>query len=298
MKKPLLMVLGLLVWLACCEKKEVRKQLYFEDLKPPVGVKVKIVNDVSMNPQSGGEVDVIAAVDPDIDKDELDRMMKSFWRQVKDRSGFVHGKADKISIRFYPGAAKAKAAGNDWLAKVAKDSLDGKAAFINHQKAPLIKWAKKALGKQPQFTGKLKPQLLANPVAMELEIKVPFIENDGSGAYRKKLSHTIVTTEFSTYTQTLFDKIEGLKKLTFVGIHDDKEVIRVWMTRSQYQQLDLRNVEESLGAYQGKFIEPIMSKAISEKVVEKKVAKQRLKVYRETFARLPAEQVQIDKRFK
>ena len=48
------------------------------------------------------------------------------------------------------------------------------ATFANRQKLPLLKWARKALGRMPQFTSELKPQLLADPDTMELELKIPY----------------------------------------------------------------------------------------------------------------------------
>ena len=83
-----------------------------------------------------------------------------------------------------------------------------------------------------------------------------------------------------------------------MGRHNDEVALKVWLTRKQYHELDLQQVEESLGAFQGQFIEPIMSKQISEKAVEAKVAAQRRKVYKETLAKLPAEQVEVSKNLK
>ena len=300
-KTPALFTLCLcsLFVLAACEKKKAETRIYFPDLKPPLGLAVKVLSDISLNEKAGSSITVIVSVPPTADRDELDRLMKSLWRQVKGRSGFSKGTADKIDLRFYGGETKAKAKGDDWLAQVLFSGAEkGEATFENRQTLPLLKWAKKAIGKQPQFTGKLKPQILADAAKLELEIKVPFIAQDGTGAYITKLTYTKVTTEFSTYTRTLFDKIDKLNKLTFIGLHEDQPVIKVWMSRQQYEQLNLRLVEEGLGAFQGKFINRLLSNPKLGKMVEKKVAKQRRKVYRETFARLPKEQVELAKAYR
>ena len=64
----------LMLGFAACKSEKAKERLYFEDLRPPVGAgKVEIVKDVSDNPSTGGEIAVNAVVDPDIDKDELDR---------------------------------------------------------------------------------------------------------------------------------------------------------------------------------------------------------------------------------
>lgn len=289
---PMVAPLLLIVTVTGC-KEEARKQLYFPDLTPPLGVgKVTVVSDVSMNPDTGGECTVISVVQPDVDRDELDRLMSSFYRQVKDRRGFRKGDSPaRIDLRFYVREDQAKATGSDWLAQVLYSG--GEPTMTNRQKAPLLKWVKKALGNQPEFSGPLKPQILADPQAQSLEITIPFVSDDGSGKYVEKLGYVKAITEFVSYTRTLFDKIGELKKLTFIGKHDDAVVMKIWLTREQYNEIDMRQVEENLGAFQGQFIELILSKQISEKAVEAKVIKERRRVYRETLARLPKEQVEL-----
>ncbi len=274
-----------------------KDKLYFKDVTPPLGAgKVTIVSDDNANLESGGETTIIATVEPGIDRDELDRLMTSFLRQARERRGFKKGdKAVKIDLRFYVDEAKAKAGGADWLAQVLVSPGANEPTQTNRQKAPLLKWAKKALGPQPEYSGKLQPQILADPAALSIELTIPFVSDDGSGNYVEKLSSVKAITEFVSYTRTLFDKLGELKKLTFIGKHNDETVMKIWLTREQYNELDLRNVEESLGAFQGQFIEPIMSKQISEKAVEAKVIAQRKKVYKETLNRLPQAQVQLAK---
>jgi hypothetical protein len=284
--------------LAACEKKQAKEKLYFPDLKPPVGVQATVISDVGDNAESGTSITTIVAVEPDIDRDDLDQLIETFSRQVNDRGGFRKGAADRVEIRFYAGQAKAAAGGGDWLAQVLRQGRDAKETRTNKQKYPLVKWAKKALGPQPQFSGKLQPELLADSQNLALELKVPFVKDDGSGAYIDAISFVTIVKAFSFYMRALFDKIEPLRKVTYVGIFEDREVAKIWMTREQYQQLDLRLVEEGLGAFQGKFINLLMTKEMTSEQVEKKVNEQTRKVYRETFARLPEGQVAIDKTIK
>jgi hypothetical protein len=289
-------VLAVLLALPPGCKEAGKKQLYFRELTAPVGVgKVSIHSDQNANTETGGEITILTSVEPEIDRDELDRLMDSFYRQARERRGFGKGgRADRVDLRFYTSDAAAKAGGQDWIAQLQGDGGQQPKSKVNRQKAPLLKWAKKVLGKQPEFSGSLKPQLLADPVAMSLELTIPFVSDDGSGKYVETLGYVKAITEWVSYTRALFEKIAELKKFAFVGKHNDATVMKIWLTREQYIQLDLQQVEESLGAFQGQFIEPIMSKQISEKAVEQKVIKQRRKVYRETLAKLPKEQVELD----
>lgn len=291
-------LLALLLGGPGCQE-EVKAQLYFPELRATLGPgKVNVVSDVSLNPEGGGDVTVITEVEPEVDRDELDKLMASFLRQVKERRGFrVAGPPKRIDLRFYVSEAKAKAGGEDWLAQVLASS-GAEPTMTNRQKPPLLKWTKKVLGPQPEFSGTIKPQILADPITYSVELTIPYVNDDGSGTYVEKLTYVKAITEWVSYTRALFEKIPELKKFSFVGKHNDQPVMKIWLTRQQYQELDLQQVEESLGAFQGQFIEPIMSKLISEKAVEKKVVAQRQKVYRETLGRLPAEQVQLAKELK
>lgn len=281
----------------CPKKEKSKEKLYHDDLRAPVGVKVKIVKDESLNPASGTtSVTVVAAIDRDLDRDELDRLMRTFYRQAKGRSGFrTDGRPEKIDLRFYPSEAQAKAGGTDWIAKVERTSAKAEPKFENKQKLPLVKWTKKALGRMPQYTGELKPQILADSEERSVQITMPYVKQDGSGAYVDKLTYQNATTTFASSVIAVFEKVPQIQKLTFIGLHKDKPVLKVTLTRPQYAQLNLRQVEESMGAFQGKFMNKLLAKQISDKVVQKKVAKQRHKVYREVFGRLPEDQVTIAK---
>lgn len=284
--------------LSAC-KEQAKQQLYFEELKPPLGVgKVEVIKDMNMNPSTGGEITVLVAVEPNVDKDELGRLMESFFRQVKVRRGFQQGgKPKKIDLRFYADKAKAEAGGDDWLARVEQDSAISEPKYTNKQKPPLLKWAKNVMKpNMPLFKGDLKPQILADPDAMELEITYPMVSDDGSGKYVEKLSYAKAMQSFYATTREMFDKIENLKKMTFTGKHNDEVVMKVWMTREQYKALDMTHtLETQLHAFQGQFVELLMSKSITEKEVERKTDKRRREVFREILGRLPKEQVQLIK---
>jgi predicted Zn-dependent protease with MMP-like domain len=293
-------VLASILLLAACPE-ETKDQLYFDDLNPPIGVgEVTIIKDESLNKPTGGEVTVVATVEPDVDKDELQRLMESFHRQISRRSGFTKGnRPERIEMRFYTSKAAAEKGGDDWLARGIQTSSESEPEYTNRQKPPLRKWAIEALGTGMRVFGdETKPQFLADPDAMTLQITWPFVEHDGSGTYVEELSHEKATTEFSSTAITMFEKIPQLQKLTFVGKHEDEVVMKVVLTREQFDELNIKQVEEQLGAYQGQFIELLVSQKISSEKVAKKVRKQRRKVYKEVFARLPEDQVLLSKELK
>ncbi|MCK5799820.1 MAG: hypothetical protein KAI47_21670 [Deltaproteobacteria bacterium] len=281
---------------ACPKKKKEKTQIYFDDLSVPVGIKANVAKDISLNKAEGGESLIRVVVDPDLDRDDLDSIMKSFYRQTKDRGGFLGNKTvKKIDIRFYTSAAKATAEGTDWLASVQRTAPDAPAKLVNKQKLPLLKWAKKALGKMPQYT-KEKPRILADPKALALEMTMPFVKDDGSGDPVDKMTFKRVARAFASLEMVLFDKIEQLKKMTLIGTYKGEQVCKIWLTRAQATELNIRKVEEGLGAFDGKLMNKLVSKQISDKKFAALKDKQRAKVYKKVFARLPKEQVVIDEK--
>jgi len=178
---------------------------------------------------------------------------------------------------------------------VQSTNAEAEPMMTNNQKAPLLKWVKKVLGKQQEYTGELKPRILADATDMAVEVTVPYVDHGGEGKYVEELTYVRAITEFVSYAMGLFEKIPQLKKLTFIGKHNDAEALNIWLTREQYVGLDFRKIEEGLGAFDGQFMELYMSKQITEKVFIAKKRKQRRKVYSEALSRLPAAQVKLAK---
>jgi len=284
--------------IGCEEKKKTKDQLYFKDLTPPLGIKVKIIKDISKNPKGGGVSIVRTSVEPDVDRDDLDRLMRSFFRQTKARSGFSGGTVSKIDIRFYTSEAAAKAEGENWLASVQRSSTTAAPKFVNKQKLPLLKWAKKALARTMVLfkKGKVQPRILADPKALALEISLPFVKGDGSGDLREKVTFITGTRVWVGLVLPLFRKIEQLEKVTYIGTGKGNKVLfKVRLSREQLQQLELRKVQEGLGAFQGKLINKRLAKQITDKQFSRLTAKQTKKVYKKVLSRLPKDQVMVDK---
>ena len=301
LRRHIASLFSLALWVLLCLpgcKDKVAEELHFREPVAPVGHKVKIVSDKNQNAKEGSSVLLISAVPDDMDRDELKQLMVHFYQQVDKRKAFRGGQADTVELRFYGSEARAKAGGEDWLARVIRRGLGTDADFENRQTPPLMKWAIKHIGKQPQFSGKLQLGLKADAKAMAIEVTVPFVADDGSGAYVKTLTYTKATTNFAQYTRALFDNIEGLRKVTFIGQHDDQVVMKIWLNREQYTALALSQVEESMGAFQGKYMNDLLARKMTEKTLQSKLAKERRRVYRETFAKLPAEQVELAKFLK
>ena len=293
----LLMPAALLALLVAggCMKKPRKEKLYFDPIRPPVGFDhVKVVTDLSMNPATGGYVTVNAVVKADEDRDELNGLMKSLFRQVKDRKSMFKrhkGKLDKIDIRLYDTEAKARAGGKDWLARVHRVSRNSEEAYENKQKLPLLKWAKKALGKG-------KYQLLADHETLSLEFSDAFVDSETNTPV-KKISYEVFANDFIRTVDNVFKKITQLKKLTVVRKHEDKVVAKIWLTREQFAGLDIRlTLEQKYNAVVGPLVQDLATGQMTEAKYVKIKTKQLRKVMREILGKLPKEQVELIKELR
>lgn len=289
-------VVALVALVAGCPEAE-KKQVYYDDLKPPLGLgKVTVVSDVSMNTPTGGDIKVAVAVDPKMDKDELDQLMRSFFRQAYGRKQFK-GKlrAKTIDLRFYDSEAGAKAFGEQWLGRAYRGATDPEESYYNRQLPPLDKWARKAMRNDPLFPGAIKPKYEARPKEGYLRVVVPMVKGDGSGEYKKELTFEKFSTELSSYVITLFDKLEALKKLTFVPEYQGKEHGEITLTREQYESTEFKNEEELLGAFHGEIMEKMLTKRsrMTEERATKLVHAHRRKVFRTLLGKLPEGQVKL-----
>ena len=284
---------------ACPEKPKDSDQLYFEDFVSPLGVNATVVYDKNLNAPTGSSINVNLFVDNDIDRDELDKLVRSYYRQAQARKGFKQGTADQIDIRIYATEGRARSGSDEWLARAHRVGPSGKPTFENRQEPPLLKWIKKALGKMPQYTGSLQPTINADTKAMAASITLPFVKSDGSGKPVDHPSYGLATTTFTATVRSLFSAIETLRTVTFSGTHKGATLIKVTLKRSEYGRINFGRLEEELGRFQGAFASQLMAQKITDDAVTKKVSERRRSVYSKAFAHLPEDRVLIDaKRLK
>ena len=286
-------LLALGIW--GCMKKPRKEKLYFDPIMPPVGINgFKVVTDLSLNPETGGTVTVNAVVKADEDRDELDRLIKSLFRQAKGRkSRFKRhkGKLGKIDIRLFDSEAKAKAGGKDWLARVSRVSRNSEESYENKQKLPLLKWAKKALGQGTY-------QLLADHEALALEYSDAFIDFETKKP-KEKVHYRNFANDFITTTNAVFTGIKQIKKYTYVRKHEGKVVAKIWLSRAQHDELQPRQFwEQNYNAVIGPLVLDMATKGMPDSKVIKLRNKQSRKALRELLGKLPKEQVELIKELR
>lgn len=286
------------LWGGCAADQRAAPQsdrIYFKPLLAPVGISATVVRDESRLGPGGGTIAVTVAVEADLDRGELARLMDAFARQAADRRGFgaVERGASRLELRYYGSEVAARAEGDDWLGRTLREGPTGALIVDNRQAWPLLRLATEALGRQPQYTGALRPELLADPQARSVEVTLPFVRDDGSGAAVERVSFERAMTTLAATLAALFDKVPQLAEVTVVGRHRGAIVLRVRVDRRQYTALHLLEIEEQLGALRGKLIGALASGRLTDRTAQGELALRRRQVYREALRRLPAGQVFI-----
>ena len=274
-QSALLWLISLCIASVGCEQKQARARLYFDDLRIPLGLTgVEILSDRSLNAETGSSIEVIAKVPSKIDRDDLDRLMKSFYRQSVARRGFVgSGLPGRIDLRFYQDANEARVGGDAWLGRALR-AVGGIGGLIREStNSSTGKVGTKSPGDAAAVLPKSANRpLSANRKRGELTIKLPYVSENGSGAWRQTLKYEQAVREFLGVSQTLFAEVNGLRRLQFVGIYKDHPVLTVSLSKEQFDQLNVVATEERLSAYEAQFINDLAIERVSEKVVQQKTA--------------------------
>ena len=83
-----------------------------------------------------------------------------------------------------------------------------------------------------------------------------------------------------------------LKAVTFNGLHQDAEVLRISLTRQQFDT-DFAGLQETIAAHAAITFQALGTGRASEKGAEKEQEHFKLKTYRQALAALPRNQVTI-----
>jgi hypothetical protein len=81
-------------------------------------------------------------------------------------------------------------------------------------------------------------------------ITQPYTE-PGVDKWAEKLSFNQAMQEFSDTARSLFDNVPDLRQLTFIGVWNDKEVVRIALSRADYVAVNLHEIDERIGQHHG-----------------------------------------------
>lgn len=138
---------------------------------------------------------------------------------------------------------------------------------------------------------KNKPSYKFDPASKQVEITWPFLEM-GKDQYVEKLKLSSALGDWIDLTTAMFRKAPDLAAVTFSGIHQDAEVLRITLSRKQFDA-GFAGLQETIAAHAAVTFQALGTGRATDKSAEKEQETFKLKTYREALADLPKNQVTI-----
>jgi hypothetical protein len=130
-----------------------------------------------------------------------------------------------------------------------------------------------------------------DPGAKTVEVTYPFLAM-GKDEYVEKLKLSSAFGDWIDITTSLFRKVPDLAGVAFSGLHNDVEVLRVNLSRQQFDA-DFAGLQETIAAHAAVTFQSLGTGRASDKSAEKEQETFKLKTYKEALAALPKHQVTI-----
>ena len=91
---------------------------------------------------------------------------------------------------------------------------------------------------------------------------------------------------FTDTTKQQFEKVPELRALNYIGRWKDQDVVKIGMDRTQYQAVNLGDIEESIGQLHGRAFLELAGNHGSEKSVEKGNTQRMAAIYKKMLGQL------------
>lgn len=171
------------------------------------------------------------------------------------------------------------------VATVIKKGSDNGPTFDN--KVPLEFWqeVEQALGPRRDAKFKLAMKVERDDANKTVAITQPYTEA-GEDKWAATLSFNQAMQTFTDTAQALFEKVPDLKAMTFTGLWNDKEVVKIALARADYNALKLNEIDERIGQHHGTAFLKLATGKGTDQSVSKETAAASAKEYRAMLAQL------------
>jgi hypothetical protein len=179
--------------------------------------------------------------------DEADALLKYLYRHLMTRA---EPQPAAVSAYVYSDEAQYKTPPRSPVATVIQKSGDVGPTFDN--KVPLEFWQQVDQALPHSDKGwKLEKKIERNDENKTLTITQPYTE-PGEDRYADKLSYNQAMVIFTDTAKDLFEKVPELRAMNFIGRWKDQDVVKIGLDRTQYQAVNLSDIEEQMGQLHGR----------------------------------------------
>jgi hypothetical protein len=289
----------------CCDQPKV----------PPGIAPFTVVRDEVSGPSDGQDVKIHVALKQKTKRDDIYSALQFLYRYAMTRNTF-----EPVGFlgAFYNTEGDAQTGGNP-VAKIWRDRGDKGPKCENAiglefpeevQKAFLhslnrgevedlndschLNEKKKETHIDDKFTH--KPTMKIDPARHAVEVSYPYLET-GKDEYAKTLSFNNAMTYWAEFLTAMFLKAPELKEVTYNGILDDQAVLKITVTRQEFDQ-HLSNVQETIASYAAITFAKLGLHKTDDKGALKDQEQQKTKTYKAALSSLPKDHVSVSSKLK
>ena len=213
--------------------------------------------------------------------DEADQLLKYLYRHLMQRA---EPQPAGVAAYVYSDEAQYKTPPRSPVASVVQKPGDVGPAFDN--KVPLEFWQQVDQALPHTDKGwKLEKKIDRQDDQKTLTITMPYTE-PGEDRWADKLSFNQAMVVFTDTAKELFEKVPELRAMTYLGRWKDQDVVKISMDRSQYQAINIGDIEEQIGQLHGRAFLELATNRGTDKSVDKANSQRMAAIYKKMLGQL------------
>ena len=239
-----LSVAALCAFSACDEQKAAAPSGAETASLPDSPTPYKVLSDTMTN----GTVDFHILVAEGTKHDEVQKLLEYLYRHLTTRhedppagmGGFV-----------YNAEAAYATPPRTPIGSIVKKPSDLAPTFTNIVPLEFSQEVEQALGDRGDKAWKLKLEVARDDATHTVSLTVPYTDM-GKDQWAETLSFNQAMQEFTDLAQQLFGKVAELRALNYDGKWKGESVLKIAITRADYNALKLAEIDERIGAHHGR----------------------------------------------
>ncbi len=213
--------------------------------------------------------------------DEADQLTKYLYRHLMTRA---EPQPAGVAAYVYSDEAQYKTPPRSPIASVVQKPGDVGPTFDN--KVPLEFWQQVDQALPHTDKGwKLEKKIDRQDDQKTLTITMPYTE-PGEDRWADKLSFNQAMVVFTDTAKELFEKVPELRAMTYIGRWKDQDVVKIAMDRSQYQTINIGDIEEQIGQLHGRAFLELATNRGTDKSVDKANSQRMAAIYKKMLGQL------------
>jgi hypothetical protein len=301
---------------ACNTEKPKQQRVCCDQPRIPPGVPAfVVVTDEVTGPTDGQEVKMRVALKQKTKRDAVYPAMHFLYRYAMTRDTF-----EPVSFvgEFYTTEGEAKTGGNP-VAKVWRDRQDRGPKCENGVPLDFAEEVDRAfrhsLGRaeaedladschltekkavaRVDDAFKHKPTFTTDVAGKSAEVTFPYLES-GKDEYVHELSFNSAMTYWAEFMTAMFSKAPELQSLTYTGVLDDQPVLKITVTRKEFDD-HLSRTQETIASYAAITFAKLGMHKTDDKGAKKDQEQQKTRTYKAALDFLPKAHVMVSPKLK